>query len=115
MINAISVQSVEKAVASLLSRGYPTVEQTARALDCSPRTLQRRLHDAGITYGDLLDQVRAQVACRLLEDPSLHLYEIASAVGFADASSFSRFFRRTRGVAPRELRPRRSRDRAPGV
>jgi AraC-like DNA-binding protein len=103
---------VYEAVAGLLSRGYPTLGQTARAVGCSPRTLQRRLHDAGITYSELVDRVRAEAACRLLDDPTLHLYEIASALGFADPGSFSRFFRRTRGVSPREARPRRCRDQA---
>ena len=115
MMTSISLRSVEETIAGLLSRGYPSLGQTARALGYSPRTLQRRLQDAGVTYGELVDQVRAEAACRLLENPGLQLYEVASALGFADPSSFSRFFRRTRGVAPRELRPRRSRDRAPGA
>lgn len=115
MMTSVSVLSVEQAVTGLLSRGHPTVGQTARALGCSPRTLQRRLHDAGVTYGELVDRVRTEAACRLLDDPNLHLYEIASALGFADPSSFSRFFRRMRGVAPRELRARRSRDREPAA
>ena len=115
MITLVSVQSVEEAVTRLLSRGHPTVGQTAQALGCSPRTLQRRLQDAGVTYGELVDRVRAEAACQLLDDPSLHLYEIASTLGFADPSSFSRFFRRMRGVAPRELRPKGSRDRVPAA
>ena len=104
MSYSLSVRSVQETIAALLSRGYPTIERTARALDCSPRTLQRRLHEEGLTYGELVDRVRAEAARRLLNDPHLHLYEIASALGFADPSSFSRFFRRMIGVAPREYR-----------
>ena len=51
-----------------------------------------------------MDRVRAAAARRLLEDPGRHLYEIASALGFADPSSFSRFFRQMNGVAPRQYR-----------
>jgi len=109
VISSFWVESVQETVARLVACGYPTIEQTARALGCSPRTLQRRLHDAGTSYGEVVDRVRADAAIRMLEDPSLRLYEIGAALGFADPSSFSRFFRRIRGVAPREVRPGRPR------
>jgi len=105
MISSLHLESVQAAIAALLSVGYPTIERTAHALGCSPRTLQRRLHDSGTTYGQLVDRVRVEAARRLLEDENLHLYEIAAALRFADPSSFSRFFRRTNGVTPREYRP----------
>ena len=104
MSYSLFVRSVQETIVALLSRGYPTIERTARALDCSPRTLQRRLYEEGLTYGELVDRVRAAAARRMLEDPSLHLYEIGSALGLADPSSFSRFFRRMNGMAPRQCR-----------
>jgi len=104
MSHSLSARLAQETVAALVSEGYPTIERAARALDCSPRTLQRRLHEEGLTYGELVDRVRADAARRLMEDPSRHLYEVASALGFADPSSFSRFFRRMTGVAPRQYR-----------
>jgi len=104
-----SVRLVQETITALLPAGYPAIERTAGALGCSPRTLQRRLHEAGITYGELADRVRAEAARDLLEDPGVRIYRIASALGFADPSSFSRFFRRMTGVAPREFRPERMR------
>ena len=112
MIPSLSVRSVQKTIAALLPAGYPTVERTARALGCSPRTLQRRLRDAGTAYGELVDRVRAELACRLLDDSSLSVHAIASSLGFADPSSFSRFFRRMRGVTPREYRLSQGEQRA---
>lgn len=100
----LDLASVRETIIALMSTGYPTVRRTARSLRCSPRTLQRRLQEAGVTYGQLVDRVRMDTAQRLLSDPTLHLFEVAEALGFADPSSFSRFFRRMRGVAPRECR-----------
>jgi AraC-like DNA-binding protein len=100
---------VRETIATLVPRGYPTIHRAARALGCSPRTLQRRLQQAGISYGELVDRVRMDAALRLLEDSTLRQYEIASALGFADPSSFSRFFLRISGTAPRRYRRERIR------
>ena len=104
-----SVRSVRETIATLVPRGYPTIHRAARALGCSPRTLQRRLQQAGITYGELVDRVRMEIAWGLLEGSSLRNFEIASALGFSDPSSFSRFFLRMSGAAPRRYRRERIR------
>jgi AraC-like DNA-binding protein len=105
-----SIHSVRHAIAGCLCEGHPSIERTAHILGCSPRTLQRRLHDLGTSYGELVDEVRGQAARHLLEEGRLHLFEIAKALGFADPSSFSRFFRRMYGRAPRSYRKGAGRD-----
>ncbi|MBW2278951.1 MAG: helix-turn-helix transcriptional regulator [Deltaproteobacteria bacterium] len=112
---------VSYAIARLLPGGYPTVQRTAKELGLSPRTLQRRLEDAGITYRELVQACRFGRACHLLAVSTLHVSEIARELGYADPSSFSRFFLRAAGKTPRTYRaearstspPGRDRESAP--
>ncbi|MFW2374110.1 MAG: helix-turn-helix domain-containing protein [Gammaproteobacteria bacterium] len=66
------------------------------------RTLQRRLKNDGLTYSRLVADVRCEAACRLLKDPSSGVAGIATALGYADPSNFSRAFQRWTGISPRQ-------------
>jgi len=56
----------------------------------------------GTTMFDVLQRERLKMACRLLEEGKLQVSEVARAVGYKDATSFSRSFHRHYGVPPRE-------------
>jgi len=98
------ITSLEDEVRTLLSAGYPAVEQGARYVGVSVRTLQRRLHRQGLTYSALVERVRHEEACRLLQANSRSIAEIAMRLGYTDPSHFSRAFRRWEGVCPRAYR-----------
>lgn len=72
----------------------------AAALGLSERTLHRRLSAEGQVFGPLVDQVRRHLAERLLRDSGLGLEGIARQLGYAEAASFSRAFKRWTGLAP---------------
>jgi AraC-like DNA-binding protein len=55
----------------------------------------------------LLDEARQERACRLLRETDTPIHAIAERLGFADASNFSRCFRRWCGVTPRDFRAAR--------
>lgn len=76
----------------------------ASAAGLSVRTLQRRLADHGLDYSALVDRVRFDHAQSLLRDPRRHLIEIAHDLGYTDASSFTRAFRRWTGATPTTFR-----------
>ncbi len=84
--------------------GYPTVETVARKLNVSVRTLLRRLKDEGASYQGLLDAVRQDVARWYLAETSQTVEAIATRLGYADPSNFSRSFRRWFGVPPAAFR-----------
>ncbi|UIF89941.1 AraC family transcriptional regulator [Cupriavidus sp. UYPR2.512] len=86
-----------------------TLEDMARMMNTSPRTLKRRLQEEGTTYTALLADARGAVARELLLDRSLALTEIAGRLGFSDLSSFSQAFKRWYGMAPTVFRDRNSR------
>lgn len=75
-------------------------EEIAQTLHMSGRTLQRRLEDEGTRFSTIVDAVRQKRAERLLLDPTLPLAEIAYQAGFADLATFSRAFKRWKGVPP---------------
>lgn len=80
------------------------LEAIASALALSPRTLQRRLREAGLSFSQLVDETRQQLALHYLRDPALELAEIAFLVGFSEPGSLARAFRRWTGTSPGEYR-----------
>jgi AraC-like DNA-binding protein len=92
---------VQSKLMQLLPAGGVTEASMARALNLSLRSLQRKLHERGTTFRQLLDDTRKQLAEQYLKDSMLSVSEIAYLLGFAEVSSFSRAFRRWTGHAPR--------------
>ncbi len=104
--NHVSPKELRRLVARMLPEGHPSLSRAARALGMSPRTLQRRLAEAGLCYSALLNEARFERACRLLEIPGERLCDIAAALGYADAGSFTRAFERWAGMSPLRYRKR---------
>jgi AraC-like DNA-binding protein len=70
----------------------------------SRRTLQRRLADRGTSYAGVLDGTRRDLAVRYLRDPALQISEVAYLLGFGEAGSFNRAFKRWTGQTPTDFR-----------
>jgi AraC-like DNA-binding protein len=89
-------------IATLLtaSGGKLAVEDVARRLGLSSRTLQRRLNDRGLSYRELALLERHQVACRMLVETDAPIGRIAEEVGYDNPCSFNIAFRRQAGVSP---------------
>jgi AraC-like DNA-binding protein len=100
-------ESLCQLITSMLPLGNPTLRAVADAGGLSPRTLQRRLGEAGCTYSDLLEAARLQAATRLLMEKGVKIVEVAFNLGYSDAANFTRAFRRWTGTAPRKARIRR--------
>lgn len=83
---------------------FPRVEAMAELERVSARTLIRRLGEEGMRYQTLLDHTRADLACWWLAQTRLPVEEVATRLGFADPSNFSRTFRRWCGQTPRAYR-----------
>ncbi|TVP91380.1 MAG: AraC family transcriptional regulator [Pseudomonadaceae bacterium] len=76
----------------------------AEQLGVSERSLHRRLAAEGQSYRALDERVRRRLAERLLLDSRLRLDSIAHQLGYAEAASFSRAFKRWTGLAPAQWR-----------
>ncbi|QSQ16948.1 helix-turn-helix transcriptional regulator [Myxococcus landrumensis] len=81
-----------------------TLEESARRLTLSRRSLQRALREEGTTFSETLQRSRVDAAHALLADASLTLTDVAFCTGFSDQAHFSRTFRKYNDVPPSALR-----------
>ena len=93
-------QKVRNCLHSQMGRGRPGMAGTAALLGYSERTLRRRLAEEGVSFGDLLQAARKEVAEIFVREGKLSLTEIAYATGYSDQSAFVRAFRGWYGVSP---------------
>ena len=84
--------------------GQPKLEELARILNLSPRTLERRLTQEGHRFRDLAKQARFERACALLAAGRLSITQIAYQLGYTDVANFTRAFRREAGLVPSAYR-----------
>ncbi len=87
----------------LLSNAYlglPTLEAVAANFALSPRSLQRKLQEEGVTYQQLVDDARKSLALQYLSSGQYPLKEISYILGYNEVSAFSRAFKRWTGAAP---------------
>lgn len=91
-------------IASSLGSGGTSLALMARSLGMSPRTLQRRLAEQQVEFSQLVEEVRRTLATEYVARPDYSIAEIALLLGYAEASSFSRAFRRWTGQSPQACR-----------
>lgn len=95
---------VEALLAPVLHTGETSIEAVASKLGLSRQTLFRRLKAEGVTFEQVLDELRHRVALQCLERRGMSVNETAYAVGFSEPGAFSRAFRRWTGKSPRSAR-----------
>jgi AraC-like DNA-binding protein len=91
-----------------LSSGDVSEDTMADQLHMSRRTLQRKLADSDLTYKQLVDDTRRDLAMRHLDDPRHSITDITFLLGFSQQSAFTRAFKRWTGLSPSEYRAQRS-------
>jgi AraC-like DNA-binding protein len=104
-------REVERHLKPLLASGTIRIEAVARALGCSRQTLYRRLKAEGVTFEQLLDDLRRRLALRFVREQGLSVKEASWRLGFSEPAAFSRAFKRWTGRTPRAMRSRVSPDR----
>ena len=93
----------------LMRQGAPSrvsMDQAARELDISVRSLRRRLSDEGKSFGEVTNDASKALAMRLIADERRTIQETAYAMGFANVNSFHRAFKRWTGTTPCDFRNR---------
>ncbi|MEP9363832.1 AraC family transcriptional regulator [Nocardioides sp. CN2-186] len=94
------VPMVNDLVRRLLPSGNVDLATVADQLGMHPRTLQRRLEDEGVTFAELVQDVRRRTAENYLRDTDMPLRHLASELGYLEQSAFSRASRRWFGMSP---------------
>jgi AraC-like DNA-binding protein len=95
---------VENAISSVLPHGKVLVEDIARSLGMSERTLARKLLDEGLNFTEILQNLRRDLAVRYLKDRKLHISKIAWLLGFREVSAFTHAYKRWTGKTPSQMR-----------
>jgi len=87
-----------------LTGGTATLKHIAAEIGLEPRTLQRRLKDEGTSFHLLVDGVRISRAVYFLTKTRISMTDIAFELGYAEASAFTRAFKRMVGFSPNQYR-----------
>jgi AraC-like DNA-binding protein len=95
---------IENAIAPLLPHGEAKFDKIAQKLGMSRRTLARRLKGEGLTFSDILQQLRTDLTARYLSEANLSISQIAWLVGFQSVGAFSHSCKRWKGMNPKALR-----------
>jgi len=83
-------------------RKMPSMNDVARHLGMSARSLRRRLEGEGTGYKSLITQARISLAKRMLENTNTTIKETAYTMGFATPTAFCRSFKRWTGMTPKQ-------------
>ncbi|WP_232364939.1 GlxA family transcriptional regulator [Salinimonas marina] len=104
------VREIQNHMARQLA-GLISLERVASHFNVTPRTLTRRFKAAtGMSPGRYLQQLRIDHARKLLETSRCTLDSLLPQIGYEDASSFSRLFKRHTGYSVSQYRAKFSRD-----
>jgi AraC-like DNA-binding protein len=95
---------VEQALGPLLPGGEATMDAVAGKLGMSRQSLFRKLKAEGVTFETVLEGLRCRLARRYLNGDGLSVKETAFRLGFSEAASFSRAFKRWTGTSPLTVR-----------
>jgi AraC-like DNA-binding protein len=96
--------AVENAIVPLLPHGKARAAEAASRLGVSQRTFARRLSLEGVTFSDVLENMKSDLAQRYLADENLSISQIAWLLGYQEVSAFTHAFKRWTGKTPREAR-----------
>lgn len=91
--SARSTDRVRQLVVLLMPRGLCRVEVVAQHLGVDRRTVHRQLDAEGTSFSGIVEAVRRELAQRYVDGTTQPLLDVASLLGFASASAFSRWYR----------------------
>ena len=100
--------SLNAQIRSIISKEYgnnfPDFSVICEKLNMTPQTLRRRLKEESTSYQEIKDSIRKDASIYYLSKPDLSIDEIALLMGFSEASSFHRAFKKWTGKTPSAYR-----------
>lgn len=98
------IEQVEAHVRRGVTEGLCALEDCAKRMGTSARTLQKRLNVAGVKFTDIVQNERMKLAKHQLRWSDASLDDIAFQLGYSEQTSFGRAFKRATGLTPKEFR-----------
>jgi AraC-like DNA-binding protein len=105
------VERVRGVLRTALVTGHGSADQVAALFSMHRRTLSRRMAECGTSFAALADESRFEIAKHMLANTTMDVSQIAAALDYAEASAFTRAFRRWSGTTPASWRAKRRRAR----
>jgi len=99
---------VESLLIPILHTGEAKIETIARKLALSRQTLFRRLKAEGVTFEQVLDELRHKLALEYLNGKNVSVNQTSYLLGFSDPAAFSRAFKRWTGASPRTMKTQKN-------
>ncbi|THB72619.1 MAG: AraC family transcriptional regulator, partial [Gammaproteobacteria bacterium] len=97
-------QRVRSALLEMLPSGHTSIDDLAKRLLVSRRTLQRRLGNEGTNFKEVLSSVREELARHYITKSELPYNQISFLLGYEDPNSFFRAFNSWTGATPDSIR-----------
>ena len=82
----------------------PTSEELAKSLAMSEQTLRRKLNAEGSNYQQIKDNLRQELANKLLGNRAISIAKISKQLNFSEPRAFTRAFKQWSGYTPKEYR-----------
>lgn len=98
------IDRLHQFISSSLSDRRCSVKNAALSLGMHQRTLERNLKERGTTFSIERDNLRFEMAKELLADTKASNKQVASVLGYSDATAFVRSFKQWSGTTPKRWR-----------
>lgn len=98
------LDQVRRVLRAVIVTSHSSADEVAELFSMHRCTLSRHLNELGTSFQDLVGEVRFEIAQQLLEDTGMEIVQIASVLGYSNASAFTRAFRRWSSTTPAEWR-----------
>lgn len=97
--NALSVL-IRRYLLKLHPAQWPELKDVAHQLNISEATVQRRLKHEGVSYQQIKNEIRCDIAVQRLSKTNDSIQDISEDLSFHDPSAFHRAFKKWTGVSP---------------
>jgi AraC-like DNA-binding protein len=104
IIEQSPIESINQFIINQLPLGVPEIDDAAKQLGLSVRTLQRKLSDNQLNFTSMIDKIRKELALSYLKNTNTKVIYIAQMLGFSEQSAFQRAFKRWTGQTPKQCR-----------
>ena len=101
---------VRSLVKAHFADGNLKIDELAEIVGISGRSLQRNLTESGSSFSQIMREARFELACTHLDNLSMKIKDVAAALGYANSTHFSRYFRRHSGISPSQYRSQKQYD-----
>ncbi|MGB3668296.1 MAG: AraC family transcriptional regulator [Bermanella sp.] len=98
------LEVIKDYVVKTLPSHVPDIEEVSQYLNLSVRSTQRKLHEYGTSYSQVLDAIRKELALTYLRQTHNSVLYVSERLGFSEQSAFQRAFKRWTGSTPKRYR-----------